>query len=178
MKLVATLFCSLMLSGCVQVISDQARTLVDPAASISSALSAPDSQLGKHILAGGRIVSATSSPALSSMEIEQYPVDAEGVLQNLDQSAGTFIAESTTFHDSTIYVPGSMVTMVGEVIGKRQVERNGVTMTLPVLTIKEIYLWDPEKFGGRKQYRLENPYAATHDKPLPERPLQPLNHLK
>lgn len=174
-SLLIMLLAPLVLTGCVKAISDQSLALIDRSVTYAAVQSSPDSNLGKHLLVGGRIITATSTNELSSMEIEQYKVDQDGVPFDINQSAGRFIAESTAFYDRTIYRPGNLVTMVGEVTGKRQQVSDGITRLYPVLTIKELYLWDPDKFGGRKIQRDENPYVSTHDQPLPERPLAPFN---
>jgi outer membrane lipoprotein len=178
MKQLLILFSVLVLSGCVKVVSDQVRPLIDPTVTFSAVKSTPDNYLGKHLLVGGKITAATITDGLSSLEIEQLPVDQEGIPHDIDQTGGHFIAESASHYDSINYRPGSIVTVVGEVTGKRHVTRDGVTMLYPVLTIKEIYLWDASKFGEKKRPTPENPYASTYDRPLPERPLTPLPHIR
>jgi outer membrane lipoprotein len=107
------------------------------------------------------------------MEIMQLSIDKEGIPIDLNSSAGRFIAESTTFHDSALYSPNSLITLVGEVKGKRAQPLDGAPYLYPVLAIKEIYLWDPDKFGGRRFSQPANPYANTYDQPMPDRPLTP-----
>ena len=172
--LIPLLSLMVLLSGCFTIISDQTRTLVNPKVKYEEVQANPDGFLGTHLLVGGRIVASSSTNELSTMEIEQVPTDAQGVPFDLDKSAGRFIAESTTYYDSSMYVPGSVVTMVGEVTGKRSQLLNGTSYLYPVLAIKEIYHWDPEKFRAQNSARPENPYSATYDKPLPVRPLEPL----
>ena len=178
MKMLLAILITLTLSGCVKAISDQNRALIDPTINYDAVQTAPDRFLGKHLLVGGRILSSQSTNELSRLEIRQIKVDSDGVPFDVEASGGRFFAESATYYDNSVYAPGSMVTLVGEVTGKRQQEVDGQPQTYPVLTIKEIYLWDPDKFGGRKSARDDNPYVNTHDKPLPERPLEPLIHRR
>jgi len=173
MRYALLLTLSFFLSGCITVISDQNRALVDPAIDYTDLKANPDNYLGKHVMLGGRIVAATSSSEISRMEIMQLPIDREGIPVDLRNSGGRFIAESTTFHDSALYPPTSLVTLVGEVKGKRSQPLDGAPYLYPVLTIKEIYVWDPDKFGGRRSAIPENPYANTYDQPMPVRPLAP-----
>jgi outer membrane lipoprotein len=164
----------LLLSGCVTVISNQIRPLIDKQVNYAAVQSAPDAYLGKYLLVGGKIVASTSSNELSSLELQQFEVDADGFPVDLTTFGGRFIAESTAYYDPALHKPGSLVTLVGEVRGKRSQMLDGKPYFFPVLTIKELYLWDPDKFGGRKQNLDINPYAYTHDQPMVERPLTPL----
>lgn len=174
MKYMLLLVLLLLMNGCVTVISDQTRTLIDPKIKYEAVQANPDGYLGKHLLVGGKIITSASSNAISSMEIKQGVIDAEGVPIDLETSAGRFIAESTSYYDSSLYKPGSVVTLVGEVTGKRSQPSDGAPYLYPVLTIKEIFLWDAEKFASKKQVIDANPYSYTFDQPMSVRPLAPL----
>lgn len=178
MKYIPLLALLFLMNGCVTVISDQTRTLIDPKIKYESVQANPDSYLGKHLLVGGRIITSSSTNAISSMEIKQGLIDAEGVPIDLETSAGRFIAESTSHYDSSLYKPGSVVTLVGEVTGKRSQLLEGTPYLYPVLTIKEIFLWDAEKFDSKKPVIDANPYSYTFDQPMSVRPLAPLINQK
>jgi outer membrane lipoprotein len=173
MRNVFILMLSFLLSGCVTIVSDQIRPLIDQSIGFSDLKANPDNYLGKYLLLGGKIIASSSSSDISRMEIMQVTIDKDGVPTDLDSSSGRFIAESPSFYDSAIYQPNSLVTIVGEVKGKREQSLDGAPYLYPVVSIKEIYLWDPDKFS-RRPTRPENPYVNSYDQPLPDRPLTPL----
>lgn len=171
---IACLLLSAFLTGCMQPISSQSRALVDPTISFAALREKPDAYLGRTLVLGGMIISQDSSTDVSQLAIAELPVDAEGFPDVRSPSSGRFLAESMEYLDASLYTPRRIVTLVGEVKGKKSVQIDGKTDHLPVIAIKEIHLWDYEKFQSRPQRRDDNPYADTYERPMAERPLEPM----
>lgn len=165
----------MLLSGCARVISDQSRSLVDPTIQFTKLRQAPDSHIGKIVLLGGRIASARNTKEGGVLEIVQFELDGD-VPRDSFVSHGRFLATSVDFLDSLIYKPDRLVTLVGEVKGKKTLPLDEVEYTYPVVAIREIYLWQPsegEKYLLYPPSRYNPYYYGYGSEPYWDRPSLP-----
>ena len=137
---------SLCLAGCATVISKQSLNLVDRGVSFAELRQDPDRYVGRHLLLGGGIAEVRNTNEGSELELVQFATDEDGRITDTTKSGGRFIAISRGFLDPAIYGTGLLVTLVGEVQGKKNRPLGDVTYTYPVLVIREIHLWKPEEF--------------------------------
>ncbi|KAF0219789.1 MAG: outer membrane [Geobacteraceae bacterium] len=135
----------LLMSGCAHVISDQSMGLVDRTIAFGSLRENPEAFIGKYVLLGGSIVSTKNTNEGGELEVVQLPLDSSGSPEDSYNSGGRFLAVGSGFLDPAIYKQGRMVTVVGEVKGKRGMPLDEVEYTYPVIAIRELYLWKPSE---------------------------------
>ncbi len=140
--LLATTLC---LAGCATVISRDSLSLVDRGISFGELRREPQRYAGKVLLLGGGIAGVRNTSDGGELEVVQFPTDESGEITDTSATGGRFIAKSSGFLDPALYQAGLLVTLVGEVQGKRVMLLDNVEYTYPVLAIREIHLWKPEE---------------------------------
>lgn len=140
------------LAGCAPVISDQSLRLVERGISFAELRQEPERQTGKYFLLGGAIAAVRNSSAGSELELVQFKTDESGKITDMAASGGRFLALSSAFLDPAIYRPGQLVSLVGEVRGKRTRLLGEVPYEYPVLAIREIHLWKPEEIPATPSF--------------------------
>lgn len=136
------LFC---LAGCTPIISKESLGTVDRGISFAELRQAPEKYVGKVLLLGGGIAGVRNTPDGGELEVVQFATDESGEITDTAASGGRFIAWSSGFIDPALYRPGLLVTLVGEVRGKKTMLLGEVEYTYPVLAIREMHLWKPEE---------------------------------
>lgn len=146
------------MTGCTHVISDQARRLADPAISFGVLREAPDNYIGKYVLLGGMIAGVKNTKSGGEIEVVQLKLESSGMPEDPFVSGGRFIVTAPGFLDTLIYKTGRMITVVGEVKGKRTSMLDEVEYTYPVIAIKEMYVWRSYDTGNGYPYSGPGPY--------------------
>lgn len=141
--LTATTLC---LAGCAPIISNRSLSLVERGISFAELRQEPDRHLGRHLLLAGGIAGVRNTTEGGELELVQFATDENGRITDTANSGGRFIARSPGFLDPDVYRAGLLVTLVGEVQGKKSLLLGEVVYTYPVLVIREIRLWRPEEF--------------------------------
>lgn len=136
---------TLCLAGCATVISNQSLRLVDRGISYAELRQDPDRYIGRHLLLAGGIAGVRNTNEGGELELVQFATDESGKITDTTSSGGRFIARSSRFLDPAVYQTGLLVTLVGEVLGKKKMQLGEVVYTYPVLIIREIHLWKPEE---------------------------------
>ena len=134
------------LAGCSTVISNQALRLVDRGISYSELRQDPDRYIGRHLLLAGGIAGVRNTSEGGELELAQFATDENGMITDTANSGGRFIARSPGFLDPVVYRTGLMVSLVGEVQGKKNMLLGDIVYTYPILALREIHLWKPEEF--------------------------------
>jgi len=153
----------LFLSGCAHVISDQSRNLIDASLTFAAMKERPDAHAGKFVMLGGIVAGVRNSKEGGQLEVVQTPLEGNGLPEDAYRSGGRFLAVSAGFVDEAVYRPGRLVTLVGEVKGKKTVPLEGVEYTYPVVAIKEIYAW--KYADGDRGYPPLSPWPNYYDDP-------------
>jgi outer membrane lipoprotein len=150
MRLYFLIFATLLgTAACTPSVSQQSLNLVDPGITFEALRQDPDRHVGRYLLLGGAIASVrVNGSGGSELEVVQFPTDNRGRITSTDRSAGRFIALDNTFRDPAIYRPGRLVTLVGQVAGKKTGRLDEVDYLYPVLTVHELHLWDPGEYPG------------------------------
>ena len=150
-KLILVIFLlSLIIPGCTRVISEQSRRMVDTNADFLQVRDNLDKFIGKHIMLGGRIAGVKNSPEGTVIEIVQFDLTDNGAPIDSFISAGRFLATSSDFLDAMIFRKGMLITLVGEIKGRRTQRLDEMEYIYPVIAMREWYLWpgsDWEKSG-------------------------------
>lgn len=141
-KLLSGLLVSILfMSGCTTVISEQSRKLVNTDASFSSVKETPENFIGKNMMLGGRIASIRNLSEGAQIEIVQFGLAYNGYPEDTFLSYGRFLATSSSYLDPLIFKPGMLLTLVGEIKGKKTLRLDEMDYTYPVIAMREWHLW-------------------------------------
>lgn len=134
-----------MAAGCAHPISDESMKLADPSVSVRQLRENPDAYKGRTILAGGVIARVTNESTGGEIEVVQFPLKGRELPDNSAMSEGRFIAIADHFVDPVVFQPGMLVTLVGDVKGEKTKELQNVTYRYPVVSVREMHLWQPQE---------------------------------
>ena len=170
----------LTLSGCTPIISEQSRKLINSDASFQAIKETPENYIGKNILLGGRIANIRNSADGAQIEIVQFDLTSQSYPEDTFLSYGRFLATSSTYMDPLIFRRGMLITLVGEMKGKKTMRLDDMDYTYPVLSLREWYLWpgsgpDSESTTYPPPLQGYNPYNFGFGyEPFLQRPYSPL----
>ena len=140
---------ALCTSGCTTIISEQSRKLVDTKDSFKTIKQSPDVYIGKHVMLGGRIANVKNSADGAQLEIVQFDLTWSGYPEDTFLSYGRFLATNDSFMDPMVYRRGMLITLVGEIKGKKTVRLENIDYTYPVLTMREWHVWrESDQYGN------------------------------
>ena len=136
----------MLLAGCTTIISEQSRKLVDTDVAFSRLRENPESYIGKHVMLGGRIAGVRNSIESFQIEVVQFDLTPRGLPEDTFISHGRFLATNSEFMDPMIFQRGMMITLVGEIKGKKILRLDDMDYAYPVVAIREMYLWNSQDF--------------------------------
>ncbi len=144
--LVAVVLSMAVLSGCAPVISSELRKEARKDLTFPMALRDPTAYTGSIVIWGGIIMGIANHPDGTALVVLETPLTYRERPQNSAYSRGRFIATTPQFLDPAVYRRGRLITVAGEIIGKetRQLGKSKIQYTYPVVSIKQINLWEPE----------------------------------
>jgi len=160
----------LVLSGCMHVISENARNTVTPDLTFSDVKNNPQAHLGETLLLGGLILGITIDENGSTLEILRYDLDRFGEPYSVAADAGRFLAHTDRFLDPAIFGRGRLVTLAGTVKGTEThplepSEYVKIDYVYPTFRMTEIYLWDtPFRYGIYPYSDIYTPYYIGPEK--------------
>lgn len=171
----------LFVSGCTTIISDQSLKLVNCDEPFKSIKAAPENYIGKTVLLGGRIASIRNSADGAQLEIVQLELTSQNYPENSFISYGRLIATNSSYMDPLIFKNGMLITLVGELKGKKTLRLDDMDYTYPLISMREWYLWpgsEPDR--GCSTYPVPlteyNPYNFGYGyEPFLPRPYSPFN---
>jgi outer membrane lipoprotein len=136
---------SLLLSGCVYVISKGIRREVTRDLSLKEVIKDPDAYKGKVVLWGGVIIDSKNLKEGTRIIILQKDLNIWGRPKESDKSQGRFIVSYPGYLDTAIYRRDREITVAGEIVGRKVLPIGEITYTYPELSPREIHLWTEEK---------------------------------
>ena len=165
--LALTAMASLLLTGCLHVISSDARRQVEPSATLAVATEAP----GTTLLLGGLVVKGTRLTDDLSLEVLRFHLDLRGYPYSVSDTGEFFLIEGETDLPETDLFYGRFVTLVGRSTGEKLIPGldGRPDRHLPVFDIVELYLWDTPFLWGVQGH--PNLYAPVYRSPRNENPL-------
>jgi len=171
----------LTLAGCTPIISEQTRTLINSDVSFQTLKETPENYIGKTILLGGRVANIRNNADGTELEIVQFDLTSQSYPEDTFLSYGRFLATNSNFMDPLIFRRGMLITLVGEVKGKKTMRLDDMDYTYPVISLREWYLWpgsdpdrgcttypcplpqyDPYNFGFGYEPFLHRPYSPLY----------------
>lgn len=157
-KVIIAILFACGLTGCGHVMSEANLKDVDQALKFQEISAKPETAIGKKVLIGGIVEKVSTSGDISTIEVNQHELYENGVPNEFTRSGGRFLAITQQFIDPVVYYKGALVTIIGELKGKRVMPLAGKDFEYPLISIKEIRF-----FRESKNYRDEtpNPYQNS-----------------
>jgi outer membrane lipoprotein len=100
---------------------------------------------GTWVMLGGMIVGSKIAKEGTLIEILQKPLDSDGRPLQTDMTEGRFLIQSDTFLDPAIYHTGRLITVVAEVVGRKELQLDDIMYPYPLLSVKDLHLWGPSQ---------------------------------
>jgi len=135
-----------ILIACAPVLSDRSLREANLSISFQELQKNPEAYTGKVVILGGKIISTTVNKEETWVEVLQQPLDRQYKPENQDVSYGRFIIVFQGFIDPAIYAPYRLITVAGEVTGKKVLPVKEIQYTYPVLSAREHALIKPEDY--------------------------------
>jgi outer membrane lipoprotein len=109
----------------------------------------PDAFRGRWVVLGGKVLSSKRLKDETQIEGLQLPLDqTDRPIPILTRSVGRFLAVQEEFLDPAAVPAGTLVSLVGEVIGGRKMPLDELTYQFPVVRIKTLKVWpEPSLYG-------------------------------
>lgn len=145
---------ALFFMACAPVLSDRSLREANLAISFQELQKNPDAFTGKVVILGGRIISTTVKKEETWVEVLQQPLDRQYKPENKDVSYGRFIIVFQGFIDPAIYAPSRLITVAGEVTGKKVIPVKEIQYTYPVLSSREHVLIRPEEYSNEPRFHF------------------------
>ena len=101
----------------------------------------PDAYVGEIVLWGGVIVETTNEKGGTDLIVLDTPLGREDRPRGTKYSRGRFIATTAKFLDPAIYHRGRKITLAGQITGKKTLPLGKTAYTYPVVTVKQLHLW-------------------------------------
>lgn len=154
-----------LMTACAQVISSEVRAKARKDLSLPAVLANPEAYQGETVIWGGKVIETRNEPGATLIRILQIPLDFTQMPEDEETSQGRFLAEVRRYVDPEIYRKGRLVTLAGEIIGKRVEPLGDMEYSYPVVRVQEIHLWRqyPYPYGPYPPpswYWWGNPYAG------------------
>jgi outer membrane lipoprotein len=109
------------------------------------ALRNPDAHIGSTVVWGGRVIETKNLKKGSHIVVLETSLARDTRPIDPRYSKGRFIAISSDFLDPELYTKSREVTIAGVITGKKKMPIGGTVYTYPVVTIKQIYIWEEEQ---------------------------------
>ncbi len=131
------------MTGCAPAFQKEALERVDRNITFKELQKEPDKFLGSWVMVAGVIISTKTTKDGSLVEILQKPTDRDGRPLDTDATEGRVIAQTKEFLDEAVYHSGRLITVIGEVAGKKIMPIDEIMYQYPLLTAKALHLWRP-----------------------------------
>jgi len=134
----STLILLITLAGCASTHEAEDRQ----ALTFLQVKAAPDSFKGQSVVFGGKVLTARLQKDGTRIEILQLPLNRSlRPGYDLTQSQGRFIALQREFLDPATFIPGTRITVTGEISGAITLPLDETDYTYPVIEITRLQVW-------------------------------------
>jgi outer membrane lipoprotein len=156
---VSCLFVFFITAGCAPPFSKETLDTVNRNISFQELKKEPEKFKGTSVMLGGMIIGSKNTQEGALIEILQKPLDTDGRPLQTDSTEGRFLIRSDTFLDPAVYHEGRLITVVAEVIGRKELPLDDIMYAYPLLIVKDLHLWEPSQgprffFGIGVEHRL------------------------
>ena len=149
-------------AGYDKLIPANLRQQMDRSVSLQELQAHPEQYEGRTIMLGGSVLSSKRLKDRTEIEILELPL-MEGLVPAVDrtQSRGRFLAVKTEFLDPATVRTGSLITVVGKVVGTLERPLDETVYTYPVVEI--LHTTDWERIRPTFGYSRAVPYSYLGD---------------
>jgi outer membrane lipoprotein len=137
------LIAAFLMVGCARPFSERSLSKVNRSISFSDLKKDPEKYKGTWLMLAGVIVTSKNTKEGAFIEILQKPMDRDCRPLDTAISEGRFIVQSDRFLDSAVYYRGREISVIAEVVGRKELPLDEIIYAYPLLVIKEISLWEP-----------------------------------
>lgn len=146
-------------AGCAPPFPKETLDKVNRNVSFQELKKEPEKFKGTLVMLGGVIVGSKNTKEGALIEILQKPLDSSGSPLQTDATEGRFLIQSDAFLDPAVYHEGRLITVVAEVVGRRELPLDDIMYAYPLLAVKDLHLWEPSQgphffFGVGVEHRL------------------------
>ncbi|HLO25732.1 MAG TPA: Slp family lipoprotein [Geobacteraceae bacterium] len=149
----------LLIAGCAHQISDKSLAMADRTISFAKLRGNPDAYRGKFVLLGGVIATIKDVQEGTQLEVVQHDLDSREIPDATSVSGGRFLAITPDSLDVAKCKRGAVVTMAGEVTGRKVQSLQGVDYVYPVIAVKELHLIETATVDENYFFRTWTPYG-------------------
>lgn len=137
-------FAAALLTGCVSMIPRQYREQVERDLTYGVVGAAVENYIGRTVQWGGVIVMSENQEEGTLIEVIEFPLNWYGKPRTgLHDTAGRFLILHPGYLETELYSNGMEVTVVGDVVGTRELPLGEIVYTYPVVRSKHVHLWEP-----------------------------------
>jgi outer membrane lipoprotein len=137
---------ALSIFGCAYPISQQLRAETAKNVTFKMVLNNPSAYIGDIVIWGGAIIKTVNLKKGTQIFVLDTPLNYWGEPKQSIHSEGRFIAETSEFLDPEVYKRGNQVTLAGKVSGAKTLPLGKASYTYPVITIKELHLYEKQRY--------------------------------
>jgi outer membrane lipoprotein len=128
----------LLVGGCAHNLSKRSLALADRSITFGKLRENPDAYRGKFVILGGVIKAISHTPQGTRLEVVQYGLNGREMPDEASGSGGRFLALAPEKLPESVCGTGLLVSMAGEVVGKKVLFREGEEYVYPVIAVKEL----------------------------------------
>ena len=154
--LIAVLPMVFLVTGCAHQISENSRALADRTIAFAKLRENPDAYRGKYIVLGGVIAAVKDVQEGTQLEVVQYELDSREMPDETSVSGGRFLAITPDILEISKCRPGTVVSLAGEIAGKKTQTLQGTEYSYPIVNIRELHF---VKVRDEEFFRTWNPYG-------------------
>jgi outer membrane lipoprotein len=148
-----------MTPGCAPPFPKETLDKVNKDISFLALKAEPEKFKGTWVMLGGMIVATKNTKEGTLIEVLQKPLDTDGRPRQTDATDGRFLVQSDAFLDSAVYHEGRLITVVAEVVGRKELPLDEIVYAYPHLILKDMRVWSPSSgprffFGVGVSHRL------------------------
>jgi outer membrane lipoprotein len=153
-KLFVLISIMVFLSSCAPVISSEVLQLADQQLTFQELTKYPEQYRGKIVVIGGRILSSSVEDGTTWIQVLQQPLGWQHKPTASDVSYGRFLVHFKEYRDPEIFRKDRLITVAGEIEGKKVRLIDTLTYTYPVVIPREFYIWKPEDAEPRFRFGI------------------------
>jgi outer membrane lipoprotein len=151
-RLVAALVIILGLTACAtsQLVPTDMESRIARSLSFQALKAEAEKFVGQWVVLGGQVLSAKRLKDSTQIEILQLLLDqGDRPIPTLNLSQGRFLALQEEFLDPATLPAGTLVSLVGEVVGARTQPLDESQYTYPVVKVITLKVWPPRRDYSR-----------------------------
>jgi outer membrane lipoprotein len=153
-KLYVLISIMVFLSSCAPVISSEVLQLADKQLTFQDLTKDPEQYRGKVVVIGGRILSSSVEGETTWIQVLQQPLGWRQKPAASDVSYGRFLIHFKEYRDPEIFRKDRLITVAGEIEGKKVLLIDELTYTYPVVIPREFHIWKPEDAESRFHFGI------------------------